>query len=368
MNEYSSDFKNDSEHIMLSFCLPVYNVSVFLDDCIRSIIGQHLAYKYEIICVDDCSKDDSVQMLEQIKSSYKDDILVCFKIILNEKNSGVCYSRNRAIAESKGKYIWFIDPDDMLVSDVVNSFISQAESRDADVVLGNYKRVSEELHFQDVLFNSVSIDFFEKPSSNFPLPVDDNKKYMCAIWAGLFRRNFLLDNNLRFKEGMIAQEDTLFYYEFSQYTENIYKTDSICYLYRQRNSSVMHSSSENRTKAYFESMKIMTAVYYDYFNKKNCEDIRLEKKIHHCKQNLVSTLAISKDHKYVKQQLELLKEKGWYPYRFRLECLRGPGNPVEKVMNFLLPLEPLFWIVHFIYSTAYRAKIRKHKLVSADLR
>lgn len=359
MSKYSYDLKNDSEDIMISFCLPVYNVSSFLHDCINSIIGQHLAYKYEIICVDDSSKDDSVQVLEQIRSSLNDDNLVDFKIISNEENSGVCYSRNYAVTESKGKFIWFIDPDDMLVSDIVNSFIFQAESRDADVVLGNYKRVSEELHFENVLCNGDNIAFSEKPSSDFPLPVDDNKIDMCAIWAGLFRRSFLLDNNLRFREGMISQEDTLFYYEFSQYTDSVYKTDSVCYLYRQRSGSVMHSRSENRTKAYFESMKIMTDVYYDYFNKSNGEDIRLEKKIQHCKQNLASTLAFSKDHKYVKKQLELLKEKGWYPYRFRVECLHDRGNPVLKVMNFLLPIEPLFWIIHFIYSTAYTIKMRK---------
>lgn len=89
-----------------TFCLPVYNVYSFLEHCIKSINEQDMSgIKYEILCIDDYSTDDSYKRLEKL-SKTNDRI----RVLKNAKNYGVSYTRNQLIKEAIGKYIWFVDP------------------------------------------------------------------------------------------------------------------------------------------------------------------------------------------------------------------------------------------------------------------
>ena len=192
------------------------------------------------------------------------------------------------------------------------------------------------------------------------LPTDDSRKGMCAVWAGVFRRNFLLDNELFFREDMIAQEDTLFYYEIEQYNPKIIKTEACCYFYRQRSSSVMHQKSERRMQNYYRSMKIMLDVYKEYLSagKYNDREI-LEAKILHSYENVFSCLAKCTDKKFVKKEFSSLKKSGYYPYPFRKETLQRQGSKIIAILDYLLPIEICFWMVHFIYTMANRRRFKQ---------
>ena len=231
------------------------------------------------------------------------------RVLKNEKNKGVCFTRNRLISEAKGKYIWFVDPDDLIYPNVATSFLKAAREYRADVVLGNYIRFKEVKELK--LFKIANFRFHIQKYEFLPCDKENNK--MCAVWAGIFSRKFLLDNNLRFHDGMIAQEDTLFYYEFALKSPIIVKSDLPCYLYRQRRNSIMHSRNEERTKKYYESMIIMYEVYKRHLCDYDNEEI-LKKKIHHTQQNVAFYLAMLLDHSYVKREMRRLKEARIYPY------------------------------------------------------
>lgn len=125
--------------IDVSFCLPVYNVGLYLEECIKSIVNQPFdGISYEIICIDDCSTDDTYDILVQLSKKY-DHIRIC----KNDQNKGVSYTRNRMMDLAKGEYIWFVDPDDMLINGAV-SYVRKAQTMNADVLLGNYIRTNEE--------------------------------------------------------------------------------------------------------------------------------------------------------------------------------------------------------------------------------
>lgn len=343
---------SDREMIDISFCLPVYNVRPFLEDCLRSILHQNLEQHhitYEIFFVDDGSSDGSYEWLSDTAEQIPQ-----MRVDRNEGNRGVSYTRNRMLREARGKYIWYVDPDDMLIRNVAPVFFRLAEEHGADVLQGNYIRVSEDAKESDEYVCSESIDAVDVRNTKKEAPRDKSGKTMRAIWAGLFLRSFLMDNHLTMNEKMIAQEDTLFCWEYSLKTQKVYKCDVVCYLYRQRTSSVMNSRTDERARKYYLSMVEMLRVYRSHLETGDFDDRDvLEEKIHHSKQNITMCLASIQDKAYVKQHLVALKKDGVYPYRFRAATLKIKPFYLG-VLTYLLPLKPFFWLYHWAYMRKYR--------------
>ncbi len=97
-------FKNMEDSGLVSIVMPLYNSSKYVSDSIKSVINQTYQ-NWELIIVDDCSTDDSVDKVK----SFKDKRI---RLLHNEKNSGAAISRNYALREAKGRWIAFLDADD----------------------------------------------------------------------------------------------------------------------------------------------------------------------------------------------------------------------------------------------------------------
>ena len=334
--------------IKISFCLPVYNVRNYLELCIQSIDNQTSigGGTIEVLCLDDCSTDGSYELLQELAKHHP-----ALKVLRNKHNSGVSFTRNLLIKSAKGKYIWFVDPDDLLYPGVVSLALREIEERGADVLLGNYIRIQENENITFSPLEHLHVSY----SPQIDLPVDDNGLQMSAIWAGLFKRDFLLEHQLFFNEKMIAQEDTLFYFEFGLRTANIYKFQEPCYIYRQRSTSIMHTRDSLRAQRYYDSMWEMYRVYMQHFESHDYKDkdVLLDK-LNHMKQSLVLTLAGIEDSKKVYDQLKKLKEDGLYPYKLTKKYI-SPLLPLyQKILYYFLPIELDFWLLHILYRFRYK--------------
>lgn len=344
-----------SEEIAVSFCLPVYNVAPYVILCIESIQNQHLDIEYEIICIDDCSMDNSCKL---IRDFAKDHLHI--RVLENEGNKGVSYTRNRLIREARGKYIWFVDPDDLLCAQSVERMFNAAMQVNADVFIGDYIR------FPDGADSTASI-----PSQNefqftqgYELPKEKDGTVMCAVWAGLIKREFLLANKIFFHEKMIAQEDTLFYWEMKINKPIWYKCSHVCYFYRQRSSSVMHSHSDERSIRYFRSMREMLLTYSEQLDNITPEyREELKEKILHSHENVALILATITNSEFVRKQLHELEQVGLYPYPLRWELWNNKISTLRKVTQFVLPIKPLFWLEHYGYKIYDRIKHAKDRQV-----
>lgn len=346
------EIKNVSdEEINISFCLPVYNVGKYIQDCVDSIISQCSGlFLYEIICIDDFSSDNSYEVLAGIQKRVPQ-----IKIFRNDQNKGVSYTRNRAITLAEGKYIWFVDPDDMLFPGAVIKMLTEIENKDGNVVLGNYVTGSENIKYEDFAKNQGGVFKELLVEDEEFLPQSQAGKKMCTVCAGMFKRKFLMENDLRFQEKMIAQEDTLFYYQFSLRVNDIIKYENPCYIYRQRDSSVMHSKSEERSRRYYTSMRVMYDVYNTHLLKGDYKSKeRLLKKIHHTRENIATTLAGVPNTSFVRSEMRELRKKGIYPYPFRKQSLRSNGNLLKRILFFLQPIEMFFWVLHILYKIYFQ--------------
>ena len=127
---------------MITVIIPVYNVEDYLHVCINSVLRQ--SYQdFEIICIDDASTDSSLEILEYF---VRKDSRV--RILKNDSNKGPGYSRNKALDNANGKYIFFLDSDDWITKETLEFLFNQCEKDDLDVIM-----------FKNIVFYEDKIDF-----------------------------------------------------------------------------------------------------------------------------------------------------------------------------------------------------------------
>ncbi len=131
MKKYSYNKRIIDENIDLSIIVPAYNSSDYIKECISSVLMQKTSYNYELIVINDGSKDDTLEKINLFKENKH------LKII-NQENKGFSGARNRGIDESLGKYIMFLDSDDLLCENSIEKLIKTAKEKKADIVQGSY--------------------------------------------------------------------------------------------------------------------------------------------------------------------------------------------------------------------------------------
>ena len=184
----------------LSIVIPCYKAAGTIVACLDSIAVQTFD-GFEVIVVDDCSPDDSVDVVRKYSECHPN-----VRLLRHEVNGGVSKSRNDGIKAANGDYVMFVDADDTLERDCCAKLMEMAMKHTADCVSCNALVVSAEdtkepLKKKDGLHVFKGADYAEW---QYCAPFFD----MC--WAKVYRRAFLVENHLEFDETLRYGEDTLF--------------------------------------------------------------------------------------------------------------------------------------------------------------
>lgn len=222
--------------IKVSVIVPVYNVELYLRECLDSIINQTLK-EIEILCIDDCGTDNSYNILEEY--AKKDNRI---KIISHKENKGLGPARNTGIKESKGEYISFIDSDDYISKDYYENLYKTAKKYDSDVVntlnikFDRNKKLSKFYYtFTDKEFEgSWNLNDIENSFSK--------KSIAPYVWNKIYKTSFLLENNLYFMDMKFGVEDANFTIKLMAHNPKISFNNIPIYYYRQRENSLSHSN------------------------------------------------------------------------------------------------------------------------------
>ncbi|OWT33486.1 hypothetical protein BGI41_02175 [Methanobrevibacter sp. 87.7] len=176
--------------VSISVIMPVYNASEFLDMSINSLIRQSFN-DLELICVDDGSTDNSLEILDKFSKKYD------FIRIIKQENSGSGKARNNGIDNASGDYIAFLDADDVFVDkDALKVMYKLAIENDADMVCGNLKRLNEKREIIEDMYKNKNYAYFEK--YGFISPKDYGVPW--AFYKNIFKRSFLNEYNIRFPD------------------------------------------------------------------------------------------------------------------------------------------------------------------------
>jgi glycosyltransferase involved in cell wall biosynthesis len=234
-----------------SIIIPVYNTENFLAECLESCIGQSFR-DIEIICINDCSSDESHKILESY--SKKDERI---KVITHKQNRKVGGARNSGIENATGDYCWFVDSDDSISLDACEILHQITKNINADVIRFNaitykYDNVTGEKKYNDSkrVFSSWPYDklFIEK----------DYKKLGVsgtAVWAYISRTSFL--KTMRFRENCVHKEDVDFTPFFLSSARSIYCINYFLYFYRQRQGSLTTSGGGMHTANHLLAMEAL---------------------------------------------------------------------------------------------------------------
>lgn len=191
----------------VSVIIPTYNVERYINDCLNSVIIQTLT-DIEIICIDDASTDNTVEIIEKFAQS---DCRI--KLLRNNKNYGPSYTRNVGLSEAVGKYIYFLDSDDMIIENALKELYENAENNEWDVIFFDGTVLFED-HLYEEQFKSYKIKR-RGSYSNGVLGQDlfaefiRNNEWSPSPPRQFWKREFLVYNNLRYENG-ILHEDELF--------------------------------------------------------------------------------------------------------------------------------------------------------------
>ena len=121
----------------ISIIIPVYNVASYIEPCIRSICRQTFKGSYEVIVVDDCGTDNSIELAENIlKAELPSN--ATYRILHHGLNRGLSAARNTGDGISQGKYTLYVDSDDQLTPVCLEYLFDKAEASDADLTYGAY--------------------------------------------------------------------------------------------------------------------------------------------------------------------------------------------------------------------------------------
>lgn len=249
--------------IDISIIIPVYNVEVYLKECLNSVINQNFQ-NYEIICVDDASTDNSVKILfEYIEK--QDNI----KVIRHSENKGLSAARNTGLAYAAGKYIWFIDSDDLILPDSLMELYTIAEKAQTDIVFFNLVRMYKDTDCRKMCVrNDMQISLGKVcQGKKFFSQAVSNHTYISSVCLQFIKTNFLKQNNIGFYND-ILHEDELFSFLSTMSAQRVLYVDKKYYIYRQREGSIM--SGKNYMRA--ESLFVIMVQILTYWKSHNLND------------------------------------------------------------------------------------------------
>ena len=224
---------------LISVIVSCYKGGKDLPVCLDSLINQSLK-DIEIICIDDCSPDNTAEVLKEY--SKKDSRIT---IVTNKKNLGVSASRNKGINLAKSKYVMFCDSDDYYEPETCEHMLDAIEQNKADVAINEIRVIyeaHEEMRFSDSNYYSLKYSGLEYINDELILNTD------LSPTNKIFKKEILDKYNIRFPEGLYF-EDAFFCSAYFCCCKNAFYLNEQLYNYiRHEKSTMSNTWSSNKTK------------------------------------------------------------------------------------------------------------------------
>lgn len=240
-----------------SVIVPMYNVQRYIKLCIDSILNQTFK-DFEIIIVDDASPDDSYKICHE---RYGKNEKV--RIIRHEKNQGLGSSRNTGIKNARGKYIYFVDSDDLIMKDTLEKIYAVAEKTNADVIrtAGHFVTYQDdekpiEVSKMKTVWDTYNTEGLLKDDKYYRLMEHYyTPRNFTTAWLCCYKRDFFLKHSIKFES--IISEDELFTIEIYCFAEKYYVMHSAFYVYRRHSGTIMTSYNHDRVKKAIAALPII---------------------------------------------------------------------------------------------------------------
>lgn len=315
----------------VSVIVPVYNLFNYISKCISSIVSQ--TYKdLEIIIINDGSTDNSISEINRLAST--DNRI----IVIDKMNEGVSVARNTGIERATGKYIMFVDGDDLIDTDMVQKLIDKAEKNQADYVGGGFifedpdikKRRFSPDGFSPVTFKNR--DVFKNYLAG--------KYIWSSVWGGIYLRETINKNNVRFVPEIKYAEDVFFTINFMAFAKKVIICEDHFYHVLVRSSSVtrncIHELDKSKKRPDVESFLKKNNLWDEYEEYYKAWFVRFSNyELYH----LALKVNYKTFNKFYEEYMQTTNYKRWNTYNTRK--LMGKKHRIMSILG-LMPI--LIWL------------------------
>lgn len=233
----------------LSIVIPIYNVEDYLERCLNSIL-QNEFKDYEVLMIDDGTKDSSGLIADEYASKYEN-----FHAF-HKENGGLSDARNYGLKKASGEYVWFIDSDDYITSGSIDVFVQNEDKVKSDVYCFTIEKHSE----------NNDIEYIEYTPINGTMNGSEFLKFQYTkgtfrpeAWRNIYRRSLLVDHDLYFEKGILHEDDEWTPRVLVKASKVLVLKHS-AYVYVVRGNSIMKQQSFNK---HIESIKFMIDKYVE---------------------------------------------------------------------------------------------------------
>ncbi len=297
----------------VSVVIPIYNVSKYIERCLLSVLNQTWQ-DLEIILVNDCTPDNSMEIVERVIASYS--CAQYIKILVHEKNRGLSAARNTGIMEATGEYLYFLDSDDYIPERSIELLAKEAERNLSDFVIGNYEIAGNKRWAPPL---SLDTGYYSGNAVILSHYIHD--KWYVMAWNKLVNRVFLQQNNLYFQEGVV-HEDDLWSFKLACTANSMSVVDAVSYFYFIQSDSIMRAPTIRN----LECRVLVLGYIYDFILSSQC--LRNNRQIYRFFETLKA--------KYFDRILYFTKEKSFH-YQSYLTFRKKKYVSSMKAVFYLLP-------------------------------
>ncbi len=293
----------------ISIIIPVYNVEKYLCECLDSILNQTFQ-DFEIICVDDGSTDETLEILKNYKN--KDERV----FVLQQHHSGAAEARTNGIRLARGKYIQFLDSDDYFEPTMLEELYNHAEKFGADLTVCSSRKVDNNGNIVESGNPNSPINLDKTPlekTFNWRDYKDDFFSLInVAIWNKLYSRDLILKNNLSF-QNLTSCNDVAFGYISHICAEKIvvFNKELVNYRYN-RCGNISENRAKNAKNIILAAIKIK-----EYLNENNLFEVLKKSYVKSIKTHIIWQIGNSSDLEYREfvNSLQELMPKDWMLFR-----------------------------------------------------
>ena len=239
----------------VSIIIPIYKVEPYIERCIQSVLRQ--TYRdLEVILVDDCTPDRSMEMAKACieQSPLSKDLQIVY--LRHEQNGGLSVARNTGMEAATGEYVMFIDSDDHITDDCVETLVKPLENYPYDMVAADY-----ELHQNGLCYAlpPLNIQGEVMGTENIAENLLKDNLY-CMVWNKLYKTTYIRDNKIRFQE-RLPNEDELWTALIACTAKSMYAVQKKTYHYELREGSLMTSKER---EPYFQTLIRILQCFYNH--------------------------------------------------------------------------------------------------------
>lgn len=318
----------------ISVIVPCFNVEEYLEDCLNSLVKQTIFDDLEIVCIDDGSTDSTLKILEQYKFKYSNIIVV------SQDNQGQSSARNAGLKLATGKYIGFIDSDDIINEVYYENLVETIEKHQADLVVCKLVTLYDNGSVDETNAREYMVDDFVKIDSNFDdkIKLFLNDKLSVSPCNKLIKRSILQANNISFSVGLY-NEDMESGFDIIEASNAIVKCEESIYYYRQRSFSTtklatirvldmlkvtdnivdkLNTKYPNQYKLEIDTYKLLFCVYLTLHRVRNAnEDVKIKviKEVHNYTKDISSLSILKVNHSLRKKVLYAVSK--YFPFMLK---------------------------------------------------